>query len=78
MIPDGSTAAAAVAFATAIGLRIYFVQGLREGAVYLANIRVVLLDTALEVEQVASAVDVALARAAERGSFLDDDIDDRD
>jgi hypothetical protein len=49
-----------MAFAEAIGFRTFFVQGLREGAIYLANSRVILLDVSLTPEGIKSAIDVAL------------------
>lgn len=51
-----------VRFAEALGLRVFWASGLREGALYLAKSRVVLLDAALPVGQVRRAINLALER----------------
>jgi hypothetical protein len=52
----------AVKFAEACGVRVFWVEGLREGAIYLMNGSVVLLDLTLPGRLVHRALDAALCR----------------
>jgi hypothetical protein len=52
----------AVRFAEACGLRVFWVEGLLEGALCLARQRIVMLDSALSGSRVKRALDAALSR----------------
>lgn len=50
-----------VRFAEAVGLRVFWVNGLKEGTLYLRPYRVLLLDAALTVGKVRRMIDAAIA-----------------
>lgn len=51
-----------VRFAEACGIRVFWVHGLREGALYLASFGVVLMDVALPRDRCRRVLQTALSR----------------
>lgn len=60
-VTDGNVAES-IRFAQACGVRVYWVDDLQEGALYLASFGIVLMDTGLSRERCQRVLRTALAR----------------